>query len=68
LGSLFYLIYFGVMTSTAALGALTLVPVTLLGVWLGAKLFIPRWEPYYKPFCLCLLIGLAALSLLRSLI
>jgi len=68
LGSLFYLIYFGVMTSTAMLSALTLIPVTLLGVWLGTKLFNPRWEPYYKPFCLCLLIGLAALSLLRSLI
>jgi uncharacterized membrane protein YfcA len=68
LGSLIYLIYFGVMTSTAMLSALTLIPVTLLGVWLGTKLFNPRWEPYYKPFCLCLLIGLAALSLLRSLI
>jgi uncharacterized membrane protein YfcA len=68
LGSLLYLIYFGVMTSTAMLSALTLIPVTLLGVWLGTKLFNPRWEPYYKPFCLCLLIGLAALSLLRSLI
>jgi len=68
LGSLVYLIYFGVMTSTAMLSAVTLTPVTLLGVWLGTKLFNPRWEPYYKPFCLCLLIGLAALSLLRSLI
>ena len=67
-GSLIYLIFFNVMTVPAALGALTLVPVTLLGVWLGAKFFNPRWEPYYKPFCLSLLIGLAALSLLRSLI
>lgn len=67
-GSLIYLIFFGLMTSTAVLTSLTLTPVTLLGVWLGAKLFNPRWEPYYKPFCLCLLIGLAALSLLRSLI
>lgn len=68
LGSLIYLLFFGVMTSTAMLSALTLTPVTLLSVWLGTKLFNPRWEPYYKPFCLCLLIGLAALSLLRSLI
>lgn len=68
LGSLIYLLYFGVMTSTAMLSALTLTPVTLLSVWLGTKLFNPRWEPFYKPFCLCLLIGLAALSLLRSLI
>lgn len=67
-GSLVYLIFFGVMTKAAMLSALVFVPVTLLGVWLGTKLFNPRWEPYYKPFCLCLLIGLAALSLLRSLI
>ena len=68
LGSFVYLIAFGVMTMATALGSLTLVPITLLGVWLGTKLFNPRWEPYYKPFCLCLLIGLAALSLIRSLI
>ncbi len=68
LGSLVYLIFFGVMTYTAMLSALTLIPVTLLGVWLGSKFFNPRWEPWYKPFCLCLLIGLAAFSLLRSLI
>ena len=67
-GSLIYLIFFGVMTSTAMLAALTLIPITLLGVWLGTKFFNPRWEPYYKPFCLCLLIGLAAVSLIRSLI
>ncbi|WP_237267534.1 sulfite exporter TauE/SafE family protein [Sulfitobacter alexandrii] len=68
LGSLVYLLGFGVMTPAAAKGALFLLPVTLLGVWLGSKLFNPRWEPYYKPFCLSLLIGLAALSLIRSLI
>ena len=68
LGSLVYLIFFNVMTYTATLSALTLTPITLLGVWLGTKLFNPRWEPYYKPFCLCLLIGLAAFSLLRSMI
>jgi len=67
-GSLVYLIAFGVMTTAALLGAMLLVPATLLGVWLGSKLFNPRWEPYYKPFCLCLLIGLAAASLLRNLI
>jgi uncharacterized membrane protein YfcA len=45
-GSLIYLIFFGVMTYTALLSAITLIPVTLLGVWLGTKLFNPRWEPY----------------------
>ena len=68
LGSLVYLFSFGVMTLAAAQSAIMLVPITIIGVWLGTKLFNLRWEPYYKPFCLCLLIGLAALSLLRSLI
>ena len=68
LGSMVYLLWFGVMTLAAAQSAVLLIPVTLLGVWLGTKLFNPRWEPYYKPFCLWLLIGLAAVSLLRSLI
>lgn len=67
-GSLIYLLWFGVMTLAATYAALLLAPATLLGVWLGSKLFNPRWEPYYKPFCLCLLIGIAALSLIRSLI
>ena len=67
-GALVYLLVFGVMTINALLSALILAPVTLLGVWLGTKFFNPRWEPYYKPFCLCLLIGLAAVSLIRSLI
>ncbi len=67
-GALIYQLIFGVMTLAALASGLILAPMTLLGVWLGTKLFNPRWEPYYKPFCLCLLIGLAALSLLRSLI
>lgn len=68
LGSLAYLLGFGVMTRSAAQAAVFLVPVTVAGVWIGARLFTSRWEPYYKPFCLCLLIGLATLSLIRSLI
>ena len=63
--SLFIQLGFGTMTTTAALRGLILIPPTLLGVWLGTRLFIPRFEPYYKPFCLCLLIGLATLGLLR---
>jgi Sulfite exporter TauE/SafE. len=68
LGSLIYLLAFGVMTLASAQAAMFLLPVTLLGVWLGTRLFNPRWEPYYKPLCLSLLIGLAMLSLIRSLI
>ncbi len=64
-GSLIYLAVFGVMTQTALIRGIFLIPVTLIGVWLGTQAFSPRWEPYYRPFCLCLLIGLAAFGLLR---
>ncbi|WP_439141540.1 TSUP family transporter [Pseudooctadecabacter sp.] len=64
--SLFIQLGFGTMTTTAAARGLLLIPPTLLGVWLGTKLFIPRWESYYKPFCLSLLIGLASLGLIRT--
>lgn len=65
LGSLIYLAVFGVMTQTALIRGVFFIPVTFIGVWLGTRLFSPRWEPYYRPFCLCLLIGLAVLGLLR---
>lgn len=64
--SVFIQLGFGVMTTTGAVRGLVLIPPTLLGVWLGTQLFIPRWEAYYKPFCLVLLIGLATLGLIRT--
>lgn len=57
---------FGVMTSQSALQGLALAPASALGVIAGKALFRPNWEPYYKPFCLCLLIGLATLGILRQ--
>ncbi|SLN55293.1 sulfite exporter TauE/SafE family protein [Pseudooctadecabacter jejudonensis] len=65
--SLFIQLGFGTMDGTAALRGLALIPPTLLGVWLGTKFFTPRLQPYYKPFCLFLLIGLALLGLIRTL-
>ena len=67
LGSFFVQLWFGVMDGSAALRGLSLAAPTALGVWLGARLFIPRWQPYYRPFCLWLLIGLACVSLIRHL-
>ena len=49
---------------SATRGAVLVVP-TLAGVAIGRALFTPRWEPFYKPVCLVLLIGLAAAGLLR---
>ncbi len=38
-----------------------------LGVIAGQALFTPRWEGWYRPFCLSLLMALAGLSLARTL-
>lgn len=56
----------GTMDQVAiARGLLFIIP-TLLGLYAGRALFIPRLEPYYKPFCLTLLLGLASLGLIRT--
>lgn len=55
----------GAMTAQAATRGAVLIVPTLVGVALGRALFTPRWEPYYKPVCLTLLIGLAAAGLAR---
>lgn len=60
-----FLLLFRMMDQTAlARGALLVIPC-MIGVFLGKKLFTPRLEPYYKPFCLLLLIGLAAAGMVR---
>lgn len=55
----------GTMTSIAATRGLFLILPVLIGVFAGQALFTPRWERYYRPFCLTLLIGLAGIGLLR---
>ena len=63
--TLIILIAYGVMDQRAALrGVILAVPATL-GVYLGKKFFISRLEPFYRPFCLLLLIGLALMGLVR---
>lgn len=64
---LMWLLIYGVMSTQALLRGLALAPPVALGVIMGKALFNPRLEPYYKPFCLCLLLGLAGVSLLRTL-
>ena len=56
----------GTMDHTATARGLFFVIPTLLGLYAGRALFIPRLEPYYKPFCLTLLLGLASLGLIRT--
>ena len=63
--TLIILIAYGVMDQRAALRGVTLAVPTTLGVYLGKKFFISKLEPFYRPFCLLLLIGLALMGLVR---
>ena len=58
----------GTMTGEAATRGMILILPTLLGVFVGKALFVPKWEAYYKPFCLTLLIALACLGIARLLV
>ena len=58
----------GTMTAEAATRGAALIIPTLAGVFVGKALFVPKWEPYYKPFCLTLLMVLAAIGILRLLL
>jgi len=64
--SILYLLAFGVMTSTATLRAAVFALPCIFGVIVGQRLFIPKLEPYYRPFCLTLLTGLAMAGLIRT--
>lgn len=66
IGSLFFQLYFGVMDVAGAQRGLIFVVPTLIGVMVGTKLFMPKWEFYYRPFCLSLLVLLALAGLLRE--
>ena len=64
--SFFTYTLFGTMDATAILRGLALAIPTAAGVILGKLLFVPRYEPYYKPLCLALLILLAVAGLARE--
>lgn len=55
----------GTMTPEATGRGIALIVPTLVGVFVGKALFTPRWERWYRPTCLVLLIGLALSGLLR---
>lgn len=62
------LLAYGVMDLTATVRGFAFLVPTLCGVLLGQRLFTPKYEPYYKPFCLSLLIALASIALGRTLL
>ncbi|TFL17304.1 sulfite exporter TauE/SafE family protein [Jannaschia formosa] len=57
---------FGLFDGPALARGLALAPVAAAGVLIGQAIFRPSLERFYKPFALCLLIGLASASLLRA--
>ena len=61
-------LWFGTMNTTSTLRGLAFVLPCIIGVLIGQRLFTPRFQPYYRPACLTLLIGLGAASLMRSVI
>jgi len=67
LSSMVMLLLFGVMDFSGAARGLTFAIPTMLGVLIGQLLFTERLQPYYRPFCLILLISLASLGLIRTL-
>ena len=56
----------GTMDTTAVARGVYFIIPTLIGLYLGRALFLPRLEPFYKPVCLTLLMGLASLGLFRT--
>ncbi|MFQ3183123.1 MAG: putative membrane protein YfcA [Alteromonas macleodii] len=64
--SMVVLIAYGIMeASSVARGLIFSVP-TMIGVIIGQQFFTERLAPYYRPFCLILLISLASLGLIRT--
>ncbi|MEM1318139.1 MAG: sulfite exporter TauE/SafE family protein [Pseudomonadota bacterium] len=60
-----YQVGFGIMDWTGIARGLSYVPIVIVGVLVGQAMFRPRLERYYKPFCLILLMLLAASGLVR---
>lgn len=59
-------LWFGTMNATSTVRGLAFILPCVIGVLIGQRLFTPRLQPYYRPTCLTLLIGLGAVSLGRS--
>ena len=64
--SMVTLLAFGVMDWSGVSRGLVFAIPTLMGVFLGQQLFTERLAPYYRPFCLTLLVGLASVGLIRT--
>ena len=56
---------FSMMDSLAIKRGLFFAIPSTLGVLIGARLFNPKFEPYYRPICLFLVMGLAIFGLIK---
>lgn len=56
---------FGVMDISGVTRGLVFAVPAAVGVLIGQQIFTPRFEPYYRPFCLTLLLVLAGSGLIR---
>lgn len=64
--SIIYYLIAGVMDGQAAARGAALAAFAGGGVIIGQRFFTERFAPYYRPFCLTLLMSLAALGLVRT--
>ncbi|MGI9364802.1 MAG: TSUP family transporter [Rhizobiaceae bacterium] len=60
-----YLVLYGMFDGKAIARGVLLAPVCMLGVIFGQMLFRPELKHFYRPFCLCLLMILASIGLIR---
>ncbi|MFK8079183.1 MAG: TSUP family transporter [Granulosicoccus sp.] len=66
--SAFWLLSTGTLDTLAFKRGLLLAPMVVLGVFIGTWLFRPSLEPFYKRFCLFMLMSLAGFGLFRLLV
>ena len=66
LTSMIILLIFGVMDFSGITRGLIFAVPTTIGVLIGQQLFTEKLAPYYRPFCLILLISLALVGLVRT--
>jgi uncharacterized membrane protein YfcA len=56
---------FGVMDWRAVTRGLVFAAPSLIGLYVGSRLFIPKFKPFYRPICLALILGLALIGLMK---
>ena len=64
--SISYQLWFGVMDGQAIERSAVLIPVTLVGVWIGKLMFQPSAEKYYRRVCMIVLVIVTVLGMLRT--